>query len=377
MLTRCPHCSKAIRISEEHLDEIVYCPACRKSLVVSSPVVQPPPDVVPPPAKISYRTIRALRTILTAIHSRVLRLRSAFAEHRRKVAERQRQEEERQQQETKQRQLVAAQREAERQRRHETWLREINREIAAVAENTPAAEAMVAGEQMAAMVLAARELGPMGFNDGKFSLWAQQLWSGLQHPSLRQLPTLHAHLQSILDGFTAGSRKILQARSDAQNHRPAGPIIAVGRNVPSMLASAAVSYGVQALFNNMAASAVESQARQGVDHMVNAAREFMMMVEEFHRWQEPGRQRREHQAKQDRAQNQRATQTSAKSDYEILEVSPNASHEQIDAAYRRLTQMYHPDKVESLAPEYKAIALAKMKEINAAYARVKSQRKKQ
>ncbi len=301
----------------------------------------------------------------------MLRLWEAFAEHRRKAAERQ-------QQEFEQYRLGRAQEEAERQRRHETWLCEINREIAAAAENTPAAEALVAGERMATMVLATREIGPMGFNDGQFSLWAQQLWSGLQHPSLRRLPALHAHLQSILDGFTAGSRKILEAHSDAQNRRPAGPIIAVGRDVPSMLASAAVSYGVQALFSNMAASAVESQARQGVDQMVNAAQAFMMMVEEFRHWQEPGRQRREQQqAEQDRRQDQRATQTQIKSDYEILEVAPNASHEEIDAAYRRLSQMYHPDKVETLAPEYKAIAVARMKEINAAYARLKSQRKKQ
>ena len=77
------------------------------------------------------------------------------------------------------------------------------------------------------------------------------------------------------------------------------------------------------------------------------------------------------------AQNHRATQTHIRSDHEILEVPPDASQEQIDAAYRRLSQMYHPDKVESLAPEYKAIAVARMKEVNAAYERLKSQGKKQ
>ncbi len=72
MLTRCPHCSKAIKISQEHLDEVVYCPACRRSLVVKSPIVRAPPVVVPPPVKIPYRTIRTIsyrtaRTIRTIV----------------------------------------------------------------------------------------------------------------------------------------------------------------------------------------------------------------------------------------------------------------------------------------------------------------------
>jgi DnaJ-domain-containing protein 1 len=81
------------------------------------------------------------------------------------------------------------------------------------------------------------------------------------------------------------------------------------------------------------------------------------------------------QSAKNRTQDQAATKTAAKSDHESLEVSPNASDEEIDAAYRHLSQMYHPDKVESLAPEYKAIAVAKMKEINAAYARMKRRAK--
>jgi hypothetical protein len=60
-----------------------------------------------------------------------------------------------------------------------------------------------------------------------------------------------------------------------------------------MLASAAVSYGVQTLFSSMAASAVESQARQGVEQMVTAAQAFRRMVEEFHRWQAAGTNVRE------------------------------------------------------------------------------------
>ena len=64
--------------------------------------------------------------------------------------------------------------------------------------------------------------------------------------------------------------------------------------------------------------------------------------------------------------------SAVKSDYDMLQVSINATDEEITAAYIRLAQMYHPDKVEGLAPEYKVIANTRMKQINNAYARLKS-----
>jgi len=109
---------------------------------------------------------------------------------------------------------------------------------------------------------------------------------------------------------------------------------------------------------------------------------------ESQRWQHEWADRQ--RAEQERAQRQRAerdyadrqraeqqrsqqrTEHTAKSDYEILQVPRNATSQDIDAAYRRLSQMYHPDKVENLAPEYKVIAMTRMKEINAAYARLKA-----
>ena len=39
-------------------------------------------------------------------------------------------------------------------------------------------------------------------------------------------------------------------------------------------------------------------------------------------------------------------------------------------SYKKLAQMYHPDKVAGLAPEYYEIAETKMKDINAAYAQI-------
>lgn len=58
--------------------------------------------------------------------------------------------------------------------------------------------------------------------------------------------------------------------------------------------------------------------------------------------------------------------------YTALNVSPGASWEEISAAYRKMAQMYHPDKVAGLAaPEYREIAERRMKAINAAYEQLK------
>jgi len=51
----------------------------------------------------------------------------------------------------------------------------------------------------------------------------------------------------------------------------------------------------------------------------------------------------------------------------VLGVSDLATESEISAAYRRLAQMYHPDKVVGLATEFQALADTRMKEINAAF----------
>ncbi len=51
----------------------------------------------------------------------------------------------------------------------------------------------------------------------------------------------------------------------------------------------------------------------------------------------------------------------------VLGVNSGASREEITAKYRELAQMYHPDKVASLAPEFRELAELRMKELNAAY----------
>jgi hypothetical protein len=56
-----------------------------------------------------------------------------------------------------------------------------------------------------------------------------------------------------------------------------------------------------------------------------------------------------------------------------LGVSKGAGVEEISAAYRRLAQTHHPDKVANLEPEVREYSEQRMKEINAAYSELKRQ----
>lgn len=51
----------------------------------------------------------------------------------------------------------------------------------------------------------------------------------------------------------------------------------------------------------------------------------------------------------------------------MLGLNADASPDEISNAYRRLAQMYHPDKVAGLASEFQTLADSRMKEINGAY----------
>jgi cold shock CspA family protein len=53
--------------------------------------------------------------------------------------------------------------------------------------------------------------------------------------------------------------------------------------------------------------------------------------------------------------------------HEILNISASATREEIHAAFREMAKQYHPDKVATLAPEFKELAEKRMKEINSAY----------
>ena len=53
--------------------------------------------------------------------------------------------------------------------------------------------------------------------------------------------------------------------------------------------------------------------------------------------------------------------------YEILNVPPGADQDTIKAAYRKLANQYHPDKVSHLGKEFQELADRRFKEIQEAY----------
>jgi len=60
--------------------------------------------------------------------------------------------------------------------------------------------------------------------------------------------------------------------------------------------------------------------------------------------------------------------------YQILEISPDATNDELKKAYRELAKKYHPDKVSHLGEEIKKAAEVKITALNAAYDAVKEER---
>jgi DnaJ like chaperone protein len=53
--------------------------------------------------------------------------------------------------------------------------------------------------------------------------------------------------------------------------------------------------------------------------------------------------------------------------YQILEIEPSATPEEVKRAYRQLANKYHPDKVAHLGDEFKKLAERRFKDIQKAY----------
>lgn len=91
----------------------------------------------------------------------------------------------------------------------------------------------------------------------------------------------------------------------------------------------------------------------------------------------PHQQQREERARQERARQERdharrqpRPEPRARSAYEVLGVPPGSDTATVRAAYIKLVKQYHPDKVAHLAPEFRALAEERTKEINAAYGKL-------
>lgn len=61
------------------------------------------------------------------------------------------------------------------------------------------------------------------------------------------------------------------------------------------------------------------------------------------------------------------TSNARRSPYEILDVPAHADQAEIKAAYRKLANQYHPDKVAHLGREFQELAEQRFKEIQEAY----------
>ncbi len=62
--------------------------------------------------------------------------------------------------------------------------------------------------------------------------------------------------------------------------------------------------------------------------------------------------------------------------YRAFDLTSDATDAEIDQAYRRLISQYHPDRLAGAAPELRARAEAKSRELNAAYDRIKKLRRR-
>jgi DnaJ like chaperone protein len=60
--------------------------------------------------------------------------------------------------------------------------------------------------------------------------------------------------------------------------------------------------------------------------------------------------------------------------YDILEVTPEATNEEVKKAYRRLAIEYHPDKVAHLGEDIRKSATEKFQKLSAAYEEIKKHR---
>ena len=60
--------------------------------------------------------------------------------------------------------------------------------------------------------------------------------------------------------------------------------------------------------------------------------------------------------------------------YKVLEITPEATDDEVKAAYRKMAVKYHPDKVEHLGPENQNSAKEKFQKLQAAYEEIKKRR---
>ncbi len=78
-------------------------------------------------------------------------------------------------------------------------------------------------------------------------------------------------------------------------------------------------------------------------------------------------QQQQESQQQSHANSGAANQNAPKDPYAVLGIEPKASIEDIKKAYKTLANKYHPDKVQHLGDEFKALAETRFKDIQEAY----------
>ena len=60
--------------------------------------------------------------------------------------------------------------------------------------------------------------------------------------------------------------------------------------------------------------------------------------------------------------------------FDVLEITTNATDDEVKKAYREMAKKHHPDKMAHLGDDVKHAATMKFQEISAAYEAIKKQR---
>lgn len=114
----------------------------------------------------------------------------------------------------------------------------------------------------------------------------------------------------------------------------------------------------------------QQQAQAEQERLRRQAEELRRQREQFKREQAEARKNQAHQNQKSSTSNDDLNPKYYKDACEILGCTEHDDKATLKKAYRRLSAMYHPDKVEKLGGRRKVQALAEMKLINQAWARV-------
>lgn len=127
--------------------------------------------------------------------------------------------------------------------------------------------------------------------------------------------------------------------------------------------------------------AIELRSQQGLYILLHIS--DLNIAKQFHQTYEQSRIRMNHSTPQQKASPRQTQQHQANPSstppllphcYQVLGLEQNCSKEEAIAKYRQLASSYHPDRVNNLAPEFKALAHQKMTEFNNAVTELKKLR---